>query len=251
VDSCADAVAPETAVVAAAGAGKAAPSAKPDCYMLIANFTKRANVGTLMRSCVAFGVKKMLVCGAGKFATFGAKGTERFIETEHVGKVKDAVAALKAQGVTICGIEITPDAQPVHRHPFRGPTAFLAGSEGEGLCDAHKAMCDHFVFIPQVGNGTASLNVAIATSIVLHHFSVWAGYEELPRDAGGRDKFLLVSPEPDGPETARAAQRRAAKASSRADNAAAAEDALDAGLGFDADFDGGSEDDEGGESSRR
>ena len=32
-------------------------------------------------------------------------------------------------------------------------------------------MCDHYVYIPQSGRGTASLNVAIATSIVLHHYS--------------------------------------------------------------------------------
>ena len=31
-------------------------------------------------------------------------------------------------------------------------------------------MCDFFVYIPQYGGGTASLNVTVAASIVLHHF---------------------------------------------------------------------------------
>ena len=43
-------------------------------------------------------------------------------------------------------------------------------------------MCDHFVYIPQSGRGTASLNVAIATSIILHHFSLWAGHTEQKRE---------------------------------------------------------------------
>lgn len=31
-------------------------------------------------------------------------------------------------------------------------------------------ICDFFVYIPQYGGGTASLNVTVAASIVLHHF---------------------------------------------------------------------------------
>ena len=41
--------------------------------------------------------------------------------------------------------------------------------------------CDSFVYIPQYGVGTASLNVAVAASIILHHYAVWAGYEERSR----------------------------------------------------------------------
>lgn len=41
--------------------------------------------------------------------------------------------------------------------------------------------CDDFVYIGQYGPGTASLNVYVAASIVLHHFALWAGYEERSR----------------------------------------------------------------------
>lgn len=44
-------------------------------------------------------------------------------------------------------------------------------------------------FAPQYGVGTASLNVAVAASIVLHHFALWAGYPERAREVrryGGR-----------------------------------------------------------------
>ena len=42
-------------------------------------------------------------------------------------------------------------------------------------------LCDSFVYISQYGVGTASLNVAVAASIVLHHYALWAGYEERSR----------------------------------------------------------------------
>ena len=41
-----------------------------------------------------------------------------------------------------------------------------------------KAICDHFVYIPQYTSKTASLNVTVATSIVLQRFASWAAYKE-------------------------------------------------------------------------
>lgn len=54
------------------------------------------------------------------------------------------------------------------------------------------SLCDHFVYIPQFSKGTASLNVNVAASIVMHHFSTWAGYEEAPREKD-RAKFVVES----------------------------------------------------------
>lgn len=39
---------------------------------------------------------------------------------------------------------------------------------------AQVAICDAFVIIPQYGGGTASLNVTVAASIIMHSFAVWA-----------------------------------------------------------------------------
>ena len=53
--------------------------------------------------------------------------------------------------------------------------------QGTGLSGSQLKLCDSFVYIPQHGQGTASLNVTVAASIVLHHFAVWAGYQESSR----------------------------------------------------------------------
>lgn len=45
------------------------------------------------------------------------------------------------------------------------------------------------MYIPQYGCGTASLNVTVAASIVLHHFGVWAGFLERTRDG---NKFVVA-----------------------------------------------------------
>lgn len=162
-----------------------------------------------------------------------------------LAKLPEAVALLKEKGVTICGIEIDPTAQPVHTNPFRGPTAFFPGNEGSGLTPQQKAVCDHFVYIPQYGTGTASLNVATATAIVLQHYAVWAGYKEQVREEG-RDKFLVEAPPPFNPDqlTDLQAAKRAARAAAAAAGGALADvgaeaDAEAAVSGFFDDADGG------------
>lgn len=54
-------------------------------------------------------------------------------------------------------------------------------TQGTGLSGSQLKLCDSFVYIPQHGQGTASLNVTVAASIVLHNFAVWAGYQESSR----------------------------------------------------------------------
>jgi len=39
------------------------------------------------------------------------------------------------------------------------------------MTEQQKAICDHFVYIPQYTNKTASLNIAVAGSIIFHHFA--------------------------------------------------------------------------------
>ncbi|KAH7436575.1 hypothetical protein KP509_05G026400 [Ceratopteris richardii] len=78
---------------------------------------------------------------------------------------------------------------PIHSHPFTQSSAFLLGNEGTGLSKKEMDICDSFVYIAQYGSGTASLNVTVAASIVLHHFAVWAGFSE--RDRCGH-KFVVA-----------------------------------------------------------
>ena len=61
--------------------------------------------------------------------------------------------------------------------------------QGTGLSDKQIEMCDDFVYISQYGQGTASLNVTVAASVVLHEFAVWAEYQESAREGY---KYLLA-----------------------------------------------------------
>ena len=168
----------------------AATSGAPDSgasstgsILVLHNVAKKKNFGELIRTAAAMGVEEVVVVGAAKLATHGCHGTASFVRFSHFDHFRDACTYLRdVRGATLCGVEITPDSQPVQQHPFRGTTAFLMGNEGQGLTPAQLAACEQFVYIPQHSDATASLNVNAACAVVLHHFAMWAALPEAPRE---------------------------------------------------------------------
>ena len=159
-------------------------------YLLLYNVGKRQNFGQLLRSACAFGVTAILVVGAEKLSTFGNMGTTLHCEFRHFTDIQSAKAYLVERKITLVGIEIAEGAVSVTSQPFDGDTCFMLGNEGTGMNEQQIAACDKFVYVPQYSGATASLNVFIAGSIVLHHFAVWAGFSEHSRDGG---KFIVES----------------------------------------------------------
>ncbi|KAL8226690.1 hypothetical protein R6Q57_016522 [Mikania cordata] len=160
-----------------------------ESYVVIHNIAKRHNVGTLARSATAFGVSELILVGRRDFNAFGSHGSTSHLRFRHFYSLSDARIFLKGKDCDICGVEITDNATAVSSHPFRKSTAFLLGNEGSGLSAKEYEFCDYFVYIPQYGCGTASLNVTVAASIILHHFAVWAGFPERTRDG---HKFVVA-----------------------------------------------------------
>ncbi|MEE2641466.1 MAG: TrmH family RNA methyltransferase [Planctomycetota bacterium] len=155
-------------------------------FLVLNNIAKDSNFGFLLRTANAFGAVPIVV-GRKRYSRGGAAAGTSRTPVFHFLTLDEAVDFVKKHDARILGIEIMPQARPVHQQPFVGPTAFVVGNEGEGLNDRQKAICDEFVYIPQYGNAV-SLNINLATGIVLHHFALWANYAESPREG---EKFFL------------------------------------------------------------
>eukprot|EP00823_Brevimastigomonas_motovehiculus_P001186 TRINITY_DN1170_c0_g2_i1.p1 TRINITY_DN1170_c0_g2~~TRINITY_DN1170_c0_g2_i1.p1 ORF type:complete len:331 (-),score=96.22 TRINITY_DN1170_c0_g2_i1:185-1129(-) len=164
-------------------------SDRPECRIIIYNVAKRNNVGDIIRSAVAFGVKKCLVVGQRKLATFGNQNTTPYISFDHFDKWGECLDSLRKDKFKVVGVEISDRSKSILTHPFDGNTAFVFGNEGSGLNEKTLRDCDELVYIPQYGFGTASLNVCVAASIIMHHFAVWAAYEEVSRNKDNQFKF--------------------------------------------------------------
>jgi tRNA(Leu) C34 or U34 (ribose-2'-O)-methylase TrmL len=146
--------------------------------LVVHNISKSNNVGELLRSATAFGATEVLIVGQPKFNTFGAKGAQKHMRTRVFASLPLAKDYLVSVNSSLVGVEIGHGARSIATSPFTGSTAFLMGNEGSGLEKRHIDLCDYLVFIPQFGSGTASLNVYVAASIVMHRFAEWAGFKQ-------------------------------------------------------------------------
>jgi len=134
------------------------------------------NLGTLIRSCDAFGVAGVIVTGHGvdlyEPATIRASVGSFFsvpcIALESHREVAEWVGELRESynGLTVVGTSARASSE---LRGFRWGTevVLLVGNETNGLSHAYREMCDDIVRIHMRGTAT-SLNAAVATSIVLY-----------------------------------------------------------------------------------
>ena len=194
-------------------------------FLILHDLFSRHNVGNVIRSASAMGVSAVLIVGLKKFRLFGAHRSDKFIPILTFDTLEEAREYCHARECQIVGIEILDEAQSLLApDAFRGNTAFFPGNEGLGMSERARSICDRFVYLPQYGGGTASMNVTVATSISLHYFAAWSGMAERERQG---EKFVLdeLVPKTEGsPEEIAAADAR------RAATAAAMAAALDEGV---------------------
>lgn len=158
--------------------------------LIIFNISKDLNIGTLYRSAYAFGVDEILLVGRRRFKVTGASGTHHIAKTRHFLTMPEAVAYCREEGFAIYGVEI--GGTPITECRFDEDIAFVMGNEGRGISDAGE-FCDRIVTVPQWG-GVPSLNVAVATGIVMFQFQSKQGFE--PAEIIGErylDDFYTVS----------------------------------------------------------
>ena len=154
---------------------------KPKLYILIYNIQSRHNILTLIHSAISFGCKDVLVLGKdkkvmSKYLDKEKPSIKSYINYKYFETISELTAYIKAKQIYVCGVEIGETSVPIQNMVFKGDTLFILGNEGAGMNSKQKEMCDDFVYIQQYTKKTGSLNVAIAASIIFHHFSMWAGY---------------------------------------------------------------------------
>ena len=163
--------------------------AEPWFALLITNISKRANIRSLLLSAYAFGCNRIFVCNQPKF-DFNLDNTDNDVPKLLWGPLNDGnlqilrfhsfdecISHIHLLGAKIHGVEIHEDAVDVEEnHCFTGNTVLILGNEAQGLNSKCRSVCDGFIRISQYGDGTASLNVNVAASIVMHRFQIWAKY---------------------------------------------------------------------------
>lgn len=141
--------------------------------VVLDNVRSALNVGSVFRTCDAFGIDLLLLCGISAVPPSReihktALGAELTVPYQYFETTVQAVQWLKDEGFEVIAIE--QDERSVMLSDFKvGDNhlqAYVLGNEVDGVSCAVKNMCDRVVEIEQVGL-KKSLNVSVAAGIVL------------------------------------------------------------------------------------
>ena len=140
-----------------------------DRAILLENVQDPGNVGTLLRTAAAMGVKTVLLCGAcaDVYSPKTSRASMGAVFRETVLHVNPAAAKALAEknGLPLYGAALSDRARDIRSLDLRRAVVAI-GSEGRGLSREMLSLCDGELIIP-MAEGSESLNAALAGAIVL------------------------------------------------------------------------------------
>lgn len=155
-------------------------------FLLVCNICKPNNVMALLRCAAAFDFFPLIV-DKGCRPPPGRVFVSEEVKLVHSEDSSATVRCLRfptlslceqwvrGRGLMVVGIEILEQARSLRDPPFPHSSqgvVLVPGNESSGLVDRLRRLCDGFVYIPQFGRGTASLNVHTATALVMHEYAL-------------------------------------------------------------------------------
>ncbi|MBK6830107.1 MAG: 23S rRNA (guanosine(2251)-2'-O)-methyltransferase RlmB [Flavobacteriales bacterium] len=129
------------------------------------------NLGAIARSAECFGAHALLVPkqGTARLGEDAVKSSAGALVRKpvcRVSRLTDGLRRAKDQGTRIVALS-EKGAKALDEADLKGPLVVVMGAEDVGISDPVLRMADELVRIPMVGS-IGSLNVSVATGIVLH-----------------------------------------------------------------------------------
>lgn len=135
-----------------------------------------ANLGAILRSAEAFGVKQVYL-SEGSVDLYSSKTLRGAMGSAFRvplcrGNLSEMLIACKDQGYQILGAGLDRNFKELQDVSFEQPTVVVIGNEANGISDEILSLCDRGLFIPMMGENE-SLNAAVAASIILWEQAKW------------------------------------------------------------------------------
>ncbi len=152
------------------------PAHSPDFILALDHLADPFNLGAILRSAEAFGVKQVFL-SEGSVDLYspkvlrGAMGSAFRVSVER-GDLKSFLSAKKDDGYQILGAGLSRNYALLGDISFDTPTVMIIGNEANGITSEIMVLCDRGVFIPMQGQNE-SLNASVAASIILWEQSKW------------------------------------------------------------------------------
>lgn len=142
-------------------------------WLLLDNIQDPGNIGTMVRTADAAGMNGVIF-GKGSADIYNPKVVRSMQGSQfhlrlYSGDLAEWLTAFSKHNVPIYGTELNPQAIPYSSAAPTKQFALIVGNEGNGVSSELLAKTDQNLYIPMKGEAE-SLNVAVATGIVIFHF---------------------------------------------------------------------------------
>ena len=146
---------------------------KNQFVVVLDNIRSMNNIGSVFRTCDAFRVEKLVLCGITATPPHreihkSALGATESVSWEYAETTKQAVAGLKENGYIVVAIEQTDTSINLKDYypPVSEKIALVFGNEINGIDEDVLDLCDFSVEIPQFGT-KHSFNISVSAGIIL------------------------------------------------------------------------------------
>lgn len=146
---------------------------KGNRILLLDNVSDPGNLGTIIRSSVAFNIDTIILSedSVNLYNDKVVRSSEGMIFNTNIitMNLSDAINVIKDKNIKLYGTDLKGSK---YLHEFNKPTSFalVVGNEGMGTKKEILNLCDENIKI-EMNNNCESLNVGVATSIILYEWS--------------------------------------------------------------------------------
>ncbi len=132
------------------------------------NVERDFNMGTIVRSANAFGVRHVHIIGRRQWNKRGAMMTDKYLYVHYYTDVDTFMDGIT--GKRLIAVDNVPGSVPIERAELPRNTVLLFGAEGPGIRQELLTRAHSIVKIQQYGS-TRSLNVGVAAGIVMYEWT--------------------------------------------------------------------------------
>ncbi len=133
----------------------------------IENTERDFNMGTIVRSANAFGVRHVHVVGRRQWNKRGAMATDKYLHVHYHDSAEEFAAEMIKRDRAVIAIDNISGSVPLGKTKLPENTVLVFGQEGPGISPALAAVSKQIVAIEQFGS-TRSINVGVAAGIAMY-----------------------------------------------------------------------------------
>lgn len=134
------------------------------------NTLRDFNMGSIVRTANAFGVRRVHIIGRRQWNKRGAMATNKYLHVYHHPTVEDYVEDMKSRNIHIFAIENNRTSVSLTDTALPPQTCLIFGQEGPGISDELLAVAEKVIRIDQYGS-TRSMNVGHAAAIAMYEWT--------------------------------------------------------------------------------